>query len=91
VAIAVTISRHRMLVSRTFALSTEHSRPPRRRAVSNPTRAMRRISVCAVAHRVEALVVARAFALPSAGLAEIDVAGQLADDHEVETLQRRRI
>src|SRR6185369_11448676 len=71
-AVAVTTSRQRMLVSSTFALSTEHNRPPRRRAVSNPTRAMRRTS-----------------------LAVIDVAGQLADDHEVETrddvrFERRR-
>jgi hypothetical protein len=34
-----------MLVSSTFALSTEQSFLPRARAVSKPTRAMRRISL----------------------------------------------
>ena len=40
----VTTSRHRIEVSSTLALSTEHSLRPRARAVSKPTRAMRSIS-----------------------------------------------
>ena len=37
-------SRHSSVTSSTLALSTEHSRPPRRRAVSKATRPMRSIS-----------------------------------------------
>ena len=43
-ASAPIVSRHRMLVSSTLALSTEQRRLLRLRAISNPTRAMRSIS-----------------------------------------------
>ncbi len=83
-ASALTVSRHRMLVSSTLALSTEHSRllalarrlePDARDALD-----LRH----AVVHRVEAFASPRALRAAAARLAEVDVAGQLAHDHEVE-------
>ena len=81
-------------MSSTLALSTEQSFFPRRRAVSNPTRGDAADLALAVVHRVEALVLAGGVLAAPARLPEIDVAGELADDHEVEPgdhlgLQRR--
>ena len=84
-----------MLVSSTLALSTEHSRLPRMRAVSKPSARDALDLRHAVEHRVEAFVVAGGVLAPAARLAEVDVAGQFAQDHDVEArddlgLQRRR-
>ena len=83
-------------MSSTFALSTEQSLRAALRARSrSPTRAMRSISRLRVEHRVEAFGLAARVRAPAARLAEVDVAGQLADDQEVEPgddlgLERRR-
>ena len=76
-------SRQRREVSSTLALSTEVTRglrpepSARRRAASKPTRAMRSIS----ADRVRAVVVGDVAV--AAAVAEVDAAGQLADDEQV--------
>ena len=51
---------------------------------------MRAISASRVAHRVEAFALAARVGAAAARLAEIDVAGQLAHDHDVEARRRPR-
>ena len=68
----------------TFAFSTEQTRLPRFRASSKPTRATRTISRGRIDLGVDAAALAVGQGLDAARAPEIDAAGQLAQDHEVE-------
>ena len=93
---AVTVWRQNRPDCMTLAFSTLVTRFCRLRASSNATRATRSISLGGVGLGVEAALLAVGQRLDAARLAEIDAAGALAHDHQVEAahhvgLQRRGI
>ena len=95
-ATSLTTSRHRMLVSSTLALSTEHNRFARLRAMCETHMGDAADFRFAVFHGVVTLALAAAGLAPPARLAEVDVAGQFPQDHDVEPrhhvgLERRGI
>ena len=81
---AVTVWRQSRPDSITLAFSTLHIRFWRLRASSNATRATRSISLRGVDLGVDAALLAVRQGFDAAWLAEIDAAGALAHDHDVE-------
>ena len=88
-SISSTTFRHRRDVARTFALSTLVRRPRRPRASSNASRTTRRISA-SVYHSVSIADAALGRVALLRRPAEVEAAGQLADDQQVDAVEQLR-